>query len=228
MRPAVRLASIMKQRVIFIYTHDSIGLGEDGPTHQPIEQLSALWAIPNIIVMRPADANETAEAWKFALKHTDGPTCLVLTRQKLGFIDRTKFGAADGVQKGGYILEDSPDGKIDVVLMSSGSEVAITLGAAQKLISEKVNVRVVSLPSLELFERQSAEYQESVLPPGVPRVSIEAGSPMSWYKLVGSNGVAIGIERFGASAPYETIYTKLGVTVDKVVEAAHSVIGKTR
>jgi transketolase len=224
MRPAIRLASIMKQRVIFIYTHDSIGLGEDGPTHQPIEQLSALRAIPDITVIRPADATETAEAWKLALNKKDGPTCLVLTRQKLGFIDRTKYASAEGVHKGGYVLADAPNGKPDVVLMSTGSEVALILEAAQKLSAQNINARVVSMPSLELFERQSAEYRASVLPDGPPRISIEAAHPMSWYRWVGSNGVVIGLERFGASAPYETIYKELGLTVDRIVETAKGLV----
>ena len=223
MRPAVRLACIMKQRIIYIYTHDSIGLGEDGPTHQPIEQLSALRAIPDITVMRPADATETAEAWKLALKHKDGPTCLVLTRQKLGFIDRTKYASATGLHKGGYVLADAPAGKkADVVLMSTGSEVALIMQAAEKLAAEGINARVVSMPSLELFGRQSAAYRASVLPEGVPRVAIEAAHPMCWYRWVGSNGVVLGIERFGASAPFETIYKELGLTVDKLGEAARS------
>ncbi len=224
MRPAVRLACIMKQRVIFIYTHDSIGLGEDGPTHQPIEQLSALRAIPGITVVRPADATETAEAWKFALRNTTGPTCLVLTRQKLGYIDRTKYASAAGVAKGGYVLSDAPDGKPDVVLMSSGSEVSLVIAAAEKLAADKVRVRVVSVPSLELFERQSPEYQASVLPAGIPRVSIEAAHPMSWYRLVGSNGAVIGLERFGASAPFEKIYEELGITVDHLVGTAKGLL----
>jgi len=220
MRPPIRLASIMKQHVIFIYTHDSIGLGEDGPTHQPVEQLSALRAIPEITVIRPADATETAAAWKVAVQHKHGPVCLVLTRQKLGYIDRTKYASADGVAKGGYVLADADDGKPDVVLLSSGSEVALVMTAREKLAESGVKARVVSLVSHELFALQSAEYRASVLPEGVPRVSIEAAHPMSWYRWVGSNGVVIGIDRYGASAPYETIYKELGLTVEKVVEAA--------
>jgi transketolase len=220
MRPPIRLASLMKQHVIFIYTHDSIGLGEDGPTHQPVEQLSALRAIPQLTVLRPADATETAAAWKVAVQHKHGPVCLVLTRQKLAFIDRTKYASADGVEKGGYVLADVDGGKPDVVLMSSGSEVALIMAAREKLAESGVRARVVSLPSHELFALQPAAYRASVLPEGIPRVSIEAAHPMSWYRWVGSNGVVIGIDRYGASAPYETIYKKLGLTAEKVVEAA--------
>ena len=222
MRPAIRLASIMKQRVIFIYTHDSIGLGEDGPTHQPIEQLSALRAIPGLTVIRPADATETAEAWKVAVQHEHGPVCLVLTRQKLGYIDRTKYASAEGVAKGGYTVVGAGGGAPDVVLMSSGSEVGLIMSAQEKLAALGVRANVVSLASHELFASQSAEYQASVLPPDVPRVAIEAAHPMSWYRWVGGNGVVLGLDRFGASAPYETIYKELGLTVDKIVEAALS------
>jgi transketolase len=225
MRPAVRLAAFMKAHVLFIYTHDSIGLGEDGPTHQPIEQLSALRAIPRLTVLRPADATETAESWRTALTHSDGPVCLVLTRQKLGFIDRTKYASAAGVAKGGYVLADVKGGAPQVVLMSSGSEVALALSAAEKLAERGVEARVVSLPSHELFAQQPASNRESVRPPGVPRVAIEAAHPMSWYRWVGDNGVVLGIERFGASAPYERIYEELGLTVDKLVDAAERLVG---
>src|SRR2546423_4144136 len=173
MRPAVRLASLMKQQVIFIYTHDSIGLGEDGPTHQPVEQLSALRAIPGITLIRPADATETAEAWKVAVQHKDGPVCLVLTRQKLGYIDRTKYASAEGVAKGGYVLADAEGGTPQVVLLSSGSEVSLIVAAREKLQAAGIRARVVSLASHELFARQPEAYRESVLPRGIPRVSIE-------------------------------------------------------
>jgi transketolase len=220
MRPSQRLASVMHQRVIYVFTHDSIGLGEDGPTHQPIEQLTALRAIPGFTMIRPADATETAEAWRFALKHKTGPVALALTRQKLAFIDRETYGAATGLAKGAYVLADAPNGKPDVVLMSSGSEVALILEAQTKLAERGVNARTVSMPSHELFAAQPAEYQAQVLPPGVKRVAIEAAHPMSWYRWVGSDGVILGIERFGASAPFTAIYKGLGLTVDKLVEAA--------
>jgi transketolase len=224
MRPSIRLAAFMKAHVVFIYTHDSIGLGEDGPTHQPIEQLSALRAIPGLTDLRPADATETAECWRTALLHTHGPVCLVLTRQKLGFIDRTKYASAAGVAKGGYVLADVK-GDPQVVLMSSGSEVALALAAAEKLGERGVQARVVSMPSHALFAAQPVSYRESVLPPGVPRVAIEAAHPMSWYRWVGDNGVVLGIDRFGASAPYERIYEELGITVDKLVDAAERLVG---
>jgi transketolase len=218
MRPAVRLASIMKQPVIFVYTHDSIGLGEDGPTHQPIEQLSTLRAIPHFTLIRPADASETAEAWRIAIAHQDGPTALVFTRQKLGFIDREKYAPAAGVVLGAYVLADTANPQ--VVLMSSGSEVALVLAAHEKLTAQGIRSRVVSMPSHELFARQSAKYHAEVLPAGVPRVAVEAGHPMSWYRWVGDDGVVLGLERYGASSPYERIYEELGLTVDRVVRAA--------
>jgi transketolase len=221
MRPSIRLASFMKQRVLFIYTHDSIGLGEDGPTHQSIEQLSSLRAIPEFTVIRPADANETAIAWKVAVEHRDGPVALVLTRQKLGFIDRETYASADGVEKGAYVLADPANGEApQIVLMSSGSEVALVLKAHQQLAEKGVPSRAVSMPSMEIFRRQSEEYQSSVLPHGVPRVAIEAAHPMSWYEWVGGNGAVLGLTRFGASAPYEKIYEELGITVDKLVATA--------
>ncbi len=226
MRPSVRLSCIMKQHVVYIYTHDSIGLGEDGPTHQPIEQLAALRAIPDVTLIRPADATETAVAWRVAVEHESGPVLLVLTRQKLGFIDREVYAPADGLEKGAYILADPPQGKApQVVLMSSGSEVALILQAHLKLAERGIASRVVSMPSMELFERQPDAYRQSVLLEGVPRVSIEAASPMSWYRWVGGNGVVLGLDRFGASAPYETIYQHLGMTVQKVVEAAARLAG---
>lgn len=218
MRPSVRLAALMGQPVIFVYTHDSIGLGEDGPTHQPIEQLATLRAIPNLTLIRPADASETAEAWRVAIAHQDGPTALVFTRQKLGFIDREKYAPAAGVVLGAYVLADSD--KPQVVLMSSGSEVALIIAAHEKLTAAGVRSRVVSMPSHELFARQDRKYRDSVLPPGVPRVAIEAAHAMAWHRWVGDNGVVIGLDRYGASAPYERIYQELGLTVDQVVAEA--------
>ena len=219
MRPSIRLACLMNRHVIYVYTHDSIGLGEDGPTHQPIEQLSTLRAIPDITLIRPADASETAEAWRTALKHK-GPVALVLTRQKLGFIDRTKYAPAAGLAKGAYVLADSPGGAPQVVLISSGSEVGLILEAQQKLEAAGIRARAVSMPSHELFARQTEEYRNSVLPAGVRRVAIEAAHPMSWYHWVRSDGIVLGLERFGASAPAKELYEHLGLTVDKLVEAA--------
>jgi transketolase len=227
MRPSVRLAALMKQHVIYVYTHDSIGLGEDGPTHQPIEQLSTLRAIPNMLLLRPADATETAVAWRFAVNHSGGPIALVLTRQKLGFIDRETYASADGLEQGAYVLADPAGGaKPSVVLMSSGSEVALVLKAHQALAEQGIASRVVSMPSMDLFARQSDAYRASVLPDGVPRVAIEAGHPMSWYEWTGSDGVVLAISRFGASAPFERIYEELGLTVARVVEAAKKVVAR--
>jgi len=226
MRPPVRLACIMDRHVIYVYTHDSIGLGEDGPTHQPIEQLSALRAIPHMTLIRPADASETAEAWRFALKHKGGPIALVLTRQKLPFIDRSKYAAASGLARGAYVLADPPGGSPQVVLISSGSEVGLILDAQKKLEAGGIRARAVSMPSQEIFARQDQVYRDSVLPKGVKRIAMEAAHPMSWYKWVGDDGVIIGLERFGASAPAPTIYQHLGITVDHMVETAKQLLGK--
>ena len=225
MRPPVRLACIMDRHVIYVYTHDSIGLGEDGPTHQPIEQLSALRAIPRMTLIRPADASETAEAWRAALKHK-GPVALVLTRQKLPFIDRSKYASASGLARGAYVLADTPGGAPQVVMMSSGSEVSLILDAQKKLEAGGIRARAVSMPSHELFARQDQAYRDSVLPKGVKRIAIEAAHPMSWYRWVGDDGVIIGIERFGASAPAPTIYEHLGITADRMVETAKKLVGK--
>ena len=225
MRPPVRLACIMSRHVIYVYTHDSIGLGEDGPTHQPIEQLSALRAIPEITVIRPADASETAEAWRVALK-LKSPVALVLTRQKLSFIDRSKYAAANGLDRGAYVLADAPGGAPEVVLISSGSEVALVLDAQKKLETEGIRARAVSMPSHELFARQEPAYRDSVLPKGVRRIAMEAAHPMSWYRWVGDDGVILGLERFGASAPAAQIYEHLGITVQRMVDTAKQLVGK--
>jgi len=226
MRPPVRLACIMDRHVVYVYTHDSIGLGEDGPTHQPIEQLSTLRAIPDMTLIRPADASETAEAWRVALKHKKGPVALVLTRQKLSFIDRTKYASAAGLARGAYVLADAPGGAPEVVLISSGSEVGLILDAQKKLEADGIRARAVSMPSHELFARQDESYRSSVLPRGVRRIAMEAAHPMSWYRWVGDDGVILGLERFGASAPAATIYTHLGITVDRMVETAKKLVGR--
>ena len=221
MRPAIRLAALMKQRVIYVFTHDSIGLGEDGPTHQPIEHLTSLRCIPNVLVLRPADANETAEAWRVAIAHRTGPVALVLTRQKLPLIDRTNRGPASDVVKGGYLLSDCGCGKPSVVLLASGSEVGIALEAQQRLHDvHDLCVRVVSVPSHELFLQQPADYRAALLPAGAKRIAIEAAHPMSWDRLVGEGGTVIGIDTFGASAPFQVLYREYGLTVDRVVAAA--------
>ncbi len=224
MRPSIRLAALTHLRPIYVFTHDSIGLGEDGPTHQPIEQLSTLRAIPNMTVIRPADATEVVEAWRAAIQHTSGPVALVLTRQKVAVIDRTKYAAAAGLHQGGYVLADAPGGNPEVVLMGTGSEVELVLGAYEKLTADGRRLRAVSMPCLEYFAKQTPEYRASVLPPGVPRVAIEAAAPQSWYRWVGDNGTIIGIERFGASAPYQRIYKELGLTVEHLVDAAQRLL----
>jgi transketolase len=215
----------MDRHVIYVYTHDSIGLGEDGPTHQPIEQLSALRAIPQITLIRPADASETTEAWRAALKH-NGPTALVLTRQKLSFIDRSKYAPASGLARGAYVLADESGGRPDIVLMSSGSEVALILDAQKQLQADGIRARAVSMPSHEIFARQDQAYRDSVLPKGIKRIAMEAAHPMSWYKWVGDDGVILGLERFGASAPAPTIYEHLGITVDHIVKTAKQLLGR--
>ncbi len=223
MRPAIRLAALMRQQVIYVFTHDSIGLGEDGPTHQPVEHLSSLRCIPNLLVLRPADAGETAEAWRVALKHRTGPVALVLTRQKLPFIDRATHGAASGVAKGAYVLKDAPAGSTPkAVILASGSEIEIALKAQVELLKQDVPARVVSMASMELFASQPVAYQEEVLLKGVRRVAVEAAHPQSWYRWVGIEGKVVGIETFGASAPYQRIYREYGVGVDHVVEASRS------
>ena len=220
MRPSIRLAALTHLKPIYVFTHDSIGLGEDGPTHQPIEQLAALRAIPNMTVIRPSDATEVVEAWRAAITHRNGPVALVLTRQKVAVVDRTKYAAATGLHQGGYTLADSPNP--DVVLLATGSEVELILGAYEQLKAEGRRPRAVSMPCLEYFAKQPEAYRESVLPPGVRRIAVEAAAPQSWYRWVGENGVIVGIERFGASAPYQRIYQELGLTVERIVAEAQN------
>jgi len=221
MKPAVRLAALMEVPSIFIYTHDSIGLGEDGPTHQPIEQLAQLRAMPNLLVIRPADANEVVEAWKLIVPLKSTPVALVLTRQALPTFDRSKYGAASGLAKGAYILADPPDGKPEVILLATGSEVSLCLAAAEQLEAQGRKVRVVSMPCWRLFEEQSQEYRNQVLPPSVgARVSVEAAATLGWDRYVGPTGKMIGMHRFGASAPAKDLFRKFGFTPEKIVEAA--------
>ena len=227
MRPPIRLASIMERQVIYVFTHDSIGLGEDGPTHQPVEMLALLRAIPHLTVLRPADANETAEAWRVAIGHRNGPVALALSRQNLAVFDRSKFGAASGVARGAYILSEAEGGKPEVILLASGSEVEIIVEAQKKLAAQKVAARVVSVPSLELFEREPESYRHEVLPPAIRRrVAVEAAHPMPWYRWVGDQGEVIGLTRFGASAPYERIYRELGLSPDAVVARVERLLGR--
>jgi transketolase len=221
LKPALRLSSIMELPVIHVFTHDSIGVGEDGPTHQPIEQLSALRAIPHAVTIRPCDANETAEAWKVALASRKNPICLALTRQALPTLDRTKYAAASGLAKGAYVLADAPDNHPQVILIASGSEVSLCVAAHERLKSEGIHARVVSMPSFELFEQQSAAYKESVLPADVrSRVSVEMASTFGWRPYVGDSGAMIGMHGFGASAPLGDLLKKFGFTVENVVDTA--------
>jgi transketolase len=224
MRPPIRLAALMGIRPIYVYTHDSIGLGEDGPTHQPIEQLAALRTIPNITLIRPADANETAVAWRIAIEHRTGPVALALTRQKVPVIDRMKYASAEGVAKGAYILAENSR-QPELILIGTGSEVQLVIGAYEQLLATGVKARLVSMPSWELFERQPKVYRDSVFPPACKkRIAVEAGVSHGWHKYVGTEGVVLGIERFGASAPYERIFQEYGLSVDHVVESARSLL----
>ncbi|MGA7908136.1 MAG: transketolase [Candidatus Sulfotelmatobacter sp.] len=227
MRPSMRLAALMEIPAIYVMTHDSIGLGEDGPTHQPVEQLASLRAMPNMLVLRPCDANETVEAWKIAMQQRHRPTTLVLTRQNLPTLDRSKYAAASGVAKGAYVLTDAPGGKPDVVLIGTGSEISLCLEACEKLASEGIKTRVVSMPSWELFGEQDAAYRESVLPAAVAaRVSVEMGATLGWDRYVGAKGRKIGMHSFGASAPLRDLLKHFGFTADAVVAAAREALSE--
>jgi len=220
MRPPMRLAAMMGLRVIYIFSHDSVGLGEDGPTHQPIEQLMGLRTVPNLVVLRPADAIETVEAWKVALQRRHGPTALILSRQSLPVLDRKTLAPASGVQRGGYVLWEAANSPV-AILISTGSEVHIALEAGKLLQEKGIAARVVSLPSWELFDAQSVEYRNSVLPASIPaRVSIEAGVTLGWERYIGLEGIAIGLSRFGASAPWQVIYEQLGLTAQHMADEA--------
>jgi transketolase len=227
MRPPIRLAALMGLRVIYVFTHDSIAVGEDGPTHQPIEQLMNLRSVPNLSVIRPCDAAETAQAWQAALANRQGPTALVLTRQNVPNPKRQDLAAASGLQKGGYILWDSSQVRPDVIFIATGSEVHLALAAARKLTGESIRVRVVSIPSWDMFDAQPAEYRDRVLPPAVKaRVSVEAGAKLGWEHYVGLEGAMVGMDRFGASAPSPLLYEKFGLTVDHIVDTARSLFRK--
>ncbi|MGH9742619.1 MAG: transketolase [Candidatus Acidiferrum sp.] len=227
MRPSMRLGALMEIPAIYIFTHDSIGLGEDGPTHQPIAQLASFRAMPNMLVLRPGDANEVVEAYKVILQHTHGPAVLVLTRQAIPTFDRTIFGPVSGVAKGAYVLADATGGKPDVILMGTGSEVSLCVSAWEKLSAEGIKARVVSMPSWELFEEQDAAYKESVLPARVSaRVSVEMASTFGWERYVGAKGKMIGMHTFGASAPLKALLKKFGFETENVVAAAKEVLGK--
>ncbi|MFT3842564.1 MAG: transketolase [Myxococcaceae bacterium] len=225
MRPAVRLAAINKLPVVHVWTHDSIGLGEDGPTHQAVEHLASLRAMHNLYVVRPADGDESAQAWKMAMERVDGPTGLVLTRQKVAGLDHSKLAPATGLHQGAYVLSEAHGGPAQAIIMATGSEVQIALAAQEQLQKDGIRARVVSMPCWERFAEQTPEYRDSVLPPAISaRVSIEAGATFGWQKWVGNRGIAIGVDHWGASAPAEVIYEKFGLTAPKVVEAVKKLV----
>jgi len=225
MRPAIRLAALMGIHVVHVFTHDSVALGEDGPTHQPIEQLASLRAIPNLTVIRPADANETAVAWKVALETKKRPVLLALTRQNVPTLDRRRYASADGLRRGAYVLSDAPDGKPALILIASGSEVGLIVEAAEKLQADGIAVRCVSMPSWELFDAQPQAYRDQVLPPDVPaRLAVELGVPQGWDRYIGAHGDMLGIDHFGASAPAEVLLREFGFTVANVVARARALL----
>ncbi|HET7274253.1 MAG TPA: transketolase C-terminal domain-containing protein, partial [Longimicrobiaceae bacterium] len=226
MRPPIRLAALMEQPTIYVFTHDSVGLGEDGPTHQPVEQLAALRAVPGLVDMRPADANETVEAWRFAMEYVEGPIFFSLTRQGVPNLDRGKLAPASGLRRGAYILAEAESGTPEVIIIATGSEVAIALEAREDLESDGISTRVVSMPSMILFERESREYQDEVLPPEIrARVSVEAGGPMGWHRWIGMDGEIVAITHFGASAPAKQIFKELGFTAANVASKARATLG---
>ena len=229
MRPSIRLAALSKARVFYVWTHDSIGLGEDGPTHQPVEHLAGLRAMPDLLMLRPADATETVEAWRAALRHKQGPAGLVLTRQKLPVLDRQTLAPASGVARGAYVLAEAGGTAPDVILIATGSEVSVALEAHQRLVRDGIRSRVVSMPSWELFEAQPKAYRDTVLPPGVrARVGVEAATPFGWERYVGPEGAIIGVNRFGASAPGPVVMREFGFTPEHVVETAKALLEKGR
>jgi transketolase len=226
MRPTIRMAALMKLPVFYVFTHDSIGVGEDGPTHQPIEQLASLRAIPNLVVLRPGDANEVSEAYKTVMQLSDRPAAIVLTRQNIPTFDRAKFAPASGLARGGYVLADC-QGTPDVILIGTGSEVSLCVAACQQLTAEGVKARVVSLPSWELFDEQPEEYRDSVLPPQVTaRVGVELGIEQGWCKYLGPNGRFVGMNHFGASGPVNLLMKHYSVTPEKIAAAAQEVIAR--
>ena len=229
MRPPVRLAALSHLPLICVWTHDSIAVGEDGPTHEPIEHLASLRAMPNLLVVRPADANETAQAWRLAVETKRGPVALVLSRQKLPVLPGTKDKAREGLRRGGYVLADADGGAPQVLLIATGSEVQLACDAQRQLAGAGIRARVVSMPCCELFAAQDARYRDSVLPPATrARVSIEAGATFGWQRWIGDRGVAVGIDRYGASAPGDKNLAELGFTVERVVAAARATLANER
>jgi len=227
MRPPIRLAALMGLHVIYVFTHDSIGLGEDGPTHQPVEQLAALRAMPNLVVIRPADANETAVAWRVAIELRDRPVALVFTRQNVPTLDRSLVASAEGLQRGAYVLADPPNRQPDLVLMATGSEVSLILEAQRKLLERNVRARAVSMPSWELFDAQPQLYRDAVLPPSInARLAVEAGVAQGWHQYIGDQGAMISVDRFGASAPGSIMMREYGFTVENVLQKALALLRK--
>ncbi len=225
MRPAIRLAALTGLHVVHVFTHDSIALGEDGPTHQPVEQLANLRAIPNVIVIRPADANETAVAWRVALETRDRPVVLILTRQDVPTLDRTRFAGANGLRRGAYVLSDAPSAKPDLILIATGSEVGLIVAAAERLQAQRVGVRCVSMPSWELFEALPQAERDAVLPPSVTaRLAVELGVAQGWDRYVGDHGAVLSVDRFGASAPAEVLLREFGYTVEHVYARAKALL----
>ena len=221
MRPAIRLAALMGLHVVHVFTHDSIALGEDGSTHQPVEQLAGLRSVPQLVVIRPCDANETAVAWRVALETRDRPVALILTRQNVPTLDRSRFAAADGLRRGAYVLADAPGGKPDLILIATGSEVGLIIAAAQKLLAQGIRARVVSMPSWDLFDAEPGEYRDAVLPPSISaRLAVEAGASQGWHRYTGDHGDVLGVDRFGASAPGDVVLREYGLTVDNVCKRA--------
>jgi len=226
-RPSIRLAALMQLGVVYVFTHDSIGVGEDGPTHQPVEQLAALRAIPRLIVIRPGDANETSVAWQVAIESRSCPVALILSRQNMPTLERNQYAAADGLRRGAYVLADAPDGKADMILIGTGSELSLVVAARERLAKQNIHARVVSMPCWELFDQQSTDYREKVFPKSISaRLAVEAALPFGWHRYLGDRGDVIGVERFGASAPGNVVMEKLGFTVDHVVERATALLRK--
>ncbi|MCA9931448.1 MAG: transketolase, partial [Anaerolineales bacterium] len=225
MRGAIRVAAVSHMPSIWVFTHDSIGVGEDGPTHQPVEHLAALRAMPNLVTIRPGDANETAVAWKIAIARRHGPTALALTRQGMATLDRNVYASAEGVEKGAYVLADLGEGDPELILMASGSEVGLIVAAGEALAAEGRSVRLVSFPSWELFEAQDAAYKTAVLPANITaRIAVEAGVSQGWHRYVGLQGVVIGVDKFGASAPYKRIFQEYGLTAENVIAQARQLL----
>ena len=227
-KPSMRLSALMELPVIYVFTHDSIGLGEDGPTHQAVEQLAALRAMPGMYIIRPGDANEVLEAYRFVIRLKHKPASIVLSRQALPTVDRSKFAAATGLEKGAYVLADSPGGAPDAILMASGSEVSICMQARELLEKEEIKTRVVSFPCFELFEEQPQSYRDSVLPPSVrARVAVEAAAPLGWDQFIGPSGAMIGMRTFGTSAPAKDAFKRFGFTPENVVSKVKAQLGKS-